>query len=53
MEDKQKSFEEVARPLIKWLCENANPHSTIIIDSTHAELLSGDQAVQTDEYLVD
>lgn len=52
-EEKKQSFEEVARPLIKWLCENANPHSTVIVDSTHAELLSGEAVINTDEYLVD
>ena len=53
MEEKQKSFEEVAKPLIKWLCENANPHCSVIITSTHAELVSGEMAVNTNEYLVD
>lgn len=37
------SFEEVVMPCIKWLCENRDPHSTIIISSTNAELLSGEK----------
>ena len=53
MEEKQQSFEDAVRPLIKWMCENTNPHSTIIVDCTHAELLSGEMVVQTAEYLLD
>ncbi|ELY2818884.1 hypothetical protein SMC58_002778 [Cronobacter dublinensis] len=53
MEDIHKSFEEAARPLIKWLAENANPHSSVIVTSTDAELLTGEMVVKTDEYLKD
>ncbi|EOV9704478.1 hypothetical protein [Cronobacter dublinensis] len=53
MEDVQQSFEEAVRPLIKWLAENANPHSTVIVTSTDAELLIGEMGVKTDEYLKD
>ena len=53
MEDKQKTFEELAKPLIKWLNENTNPHSKIIIDSTSAELVSGEMAINTNEFLKD
>jgi hypothetical protein len=42
MYDEQlKSFEEVTSPVIKWLCENAHPHHTVIITPTCAELLEG------------
>lgn len=34
-------FEELAQPLIDFINENYHPHATIIIDSTHAELLEG------------
>ena len=40
-EEQRKSFDEVARPLIQWLCENVNPHHTVIVTPTGAELLSG------------
>ncbi|EOC1307548.1 hypothetical protein ACMS1L_002394 [Cronobacter turicensis] len=50
MENIQKSFEEAAAPLIKWLAENANPHSSVIVTSESAELLSGVMAVKTNEH---
>ncbi|ANR76994.1 hypothetical protein BBB57_01215 [Kosakonia sacchari] len=47
------SFEEVTRPVIKWLAQNVHPHHSVIIDSTHAELLEGQSVVHTEEYLRD
>lgn len=38
-----KGFEEAARPLIKWLCENWHPHVKVIVTPTGAELLSGEE----------
>jgi hypothetical protein len=38
---KEKYFEELARPIIQYLCENFHPHVTVIITPTHAELLEG------------
>lgn len=40
-EEQRKSFDEVARPLIQWLCENVHPHHTVIVTPTGAELLAG------------
>lgn len=37
----EKKFEELARPMIKYLCENYHPHVTVIITPTNAELLQG------------
>lgn len=51
--DKQKSFEAVAKPLINWLAENVHPHHTVIVTSTHAELLEGEIVVETEEFLKD
>jgi hypothetical protein len=39
--DQLQSFTEVARPVIKWLCENVHLHHTAIITPTSAELLEG------------
>lgn len=36
-------FEEAARPLIKWLSENSNPHAKVIVTSIGAELLHGEK----------
>lgn len=51
--DQQESFEEAAKPLIKWLNENANPHSAIVVDSNSAVLYSGEALVVTDEFIQD
>jgi len=52
-EQKRKEFEELSRPLIKWLNDNMHPHATIIIDTTHAELVEGVCAFTTEDYLKD
>lgn len=46
-------FEKAARPLIKWLNEYGNPHKTIIVDQTSAELLDGTLMFKTEDYLKD
>lgn len=40
-EELRKEFERLAQPLIDFINGNYHPHATIIIDSTHAELLEG------------
>lgn len=40
-DEQRKSFEEAARPLIRWLCENVHPHHSVIVTPTNAELLEG------------
>ena len=47
------SFLESAKPLIKWLNENANPHAKVIVDTASAELLSGEIGVETFEFVAD
>ena len=39
--EKEAEFEEIARIMMKYLCENHHPHVSVIITSTHAELLEG------------
>ena len=34
-------FEQLATPLIEWLRKNHHPHTAIIIDCNHAEVLEG------------
>lgn len=49
-----ESFREAAKPLIKWLCENCNPHVTAIITPTSTELLSGEMFIpEIDDYVKD
>lgn len=52
-EEAQKQFEEVVKPVMKWLAENKHPHSKIIIESNSAELVEGTMVLSTDEFLVD
>ncbi len=47
------SFEDAARPLIRWLAENGHPHHTAIVTSNRAELLMGESVVNTEDYLKD
>lgn len=47
------SFEDVVKPVIKWLNENANPHASVIVDCTSAVLFTGEIAVNTKEFLKD
>ena len=49
----QASFEAAAKPLIQWLNEKANPHASVIVDCTGAELLVGEIAFNTKEFLKD
>lgn len=50
------SFEEAARPLIRWLCENGHPRKTVIVTQTTAELLEIESELTTGEiydYMID
>jgi len=46
-------FEKLALPLIEWLNKNGNPHMTIVIDQTSAEVLSGELSIYTEAFLKD
>lgn len=50
---KHETFEEVVKPLMKWLCENTHPHTTIIVRSNSAELVEGIKVIETNEFLID
>lgn len=39
------TFEEATRPVIHYLCEHKDPHTTILITPTTAELLSGEKSL--------
>lgn len=52
-DEKMKSFEEAAKPLIKWLAENEHPHHAAIITSVHAELLESKISFPTMELIKD
>ena len=47
-------FEELARPMIKYLCENYHPHVTVIITPTTAELSESLKSIgYIDDYIRD
>ncbi len=50
---KPKTFEDAVEPLMKWLCENQHPHTTVIVTNNRAELVEGLQCHITDEFIVD
>lgn len=51
--EKQAEFQELAKPLIKWINDNTNPHAVIIIECDSARLLYGEYGFPTDEYILD
>ena len=49
----RKKFEEVARPLIKYLNDNHHPMTKIIIETDSAEVVEGCMSFVTKEYIKD
>jgi len=52
-QEKIKEFEDVARPLIKWLNDNCHPHVTAIVDCGSAALLEGVCYIPITDYIKD
>lgn len=52
-EKQRQEFEEIVKPVIKYMAENHHPHTTLIIDALHAELVEGVMVIKTDEFLID
>lgn len=50
---RSSSFEDVVKPVIKLLNENANPHTSVSIDATSAHLLTGEIGIHTEEFIKD
>lgn len=48
-----QAFEALAKPLVKYLNDNYNPHCSIIITCDSAEVVSGEMAFHTDEFIKD
>lgn len=49
----RKQFEELCKPVMKFLGENYNPHTKIIIDVENAEMVSGEMLFMTDKFIPD
>lgn len=52
-EQQRREFEEVTRPVIKWLNDNCHPHVSVTVEPTRAELLEGVAAYPTNDYVRD
>lgn len=46
-------FEDLAKPLVKWLNENCHPHVKAVVESDGAELLEGVCRVKIEEFIKD
>ena len=53
MDDKQDRFAKAVEPLMKYLCENHHPHTTVIVTGNSAEIVEGVAVHKTDDFLVD
>jgi hypothetical protein len=52
-EEQTKSFEEAVKPLIKWLCNNRNPHTYVMVTNAGSEIVEGIHVFETEEFLND
>ena len=50
---KREEFEKAVDAVIKYLCENHHPHTSVYIDCTHAELSEGCMCYVTEEHIKD
>lgn len=51
--EKVSEFKELASELVKFINDNFNPHTKIIIDCTSAEIVSGELMIPILEYVKD
>lgn len=52
-QEKREGFEKTVKPLIKWLNDNYNPYTKIIVDCDSAEIVSGEMSMRTTEFILD
>ena len=46
-----KEFEEASRPLMKFLCDNFNPHVVVIVTPTDSEILSASARIKCYDFV--
>jgi hypothetical protein len=51
--EQSDSLLEAAKPLIKWMSENCNPHNKAIVETNRVELLSEVTGIPCNEFLKD
>ncbi len=52
-EIQRANMREAAKPLVKWLNENCNPHVKVIVNPCGAEVLEGLTSVAIEEFWKD
>lgn len=52
-EENRQKFEELCRPLIKFINQHGHPHMHVVVTSDSAELSEGLCAFYTDDYILD
>lgn len=52
-EEQVKQFEEAAKPLVKFICENCHPHVAVIVQPTGAEILESSASVKIEGFILD
>ena len=50
-EAQKNQFEELAKPLIKFIAENLHPHTKIIVENYYAEIVEGVSVFSTNEFI--
>ena len=48
-----EKLREVCKPLVKWLCDNCNPHTKVIVEPTGAEIVVGIASISIEEFIRD
>jgi flotillin len=48
---REKTFEEVVKPLMKWLADNRCPHHHVVVSAVSAELVQGKMSFNTPEFV--
>ena len=51
--DQRKELKEAAKPLVKFLNENCNPHCYVIVEQDGVELTEAVTSVSIDEFIKD
>jgi hypothetical protein len=52
-EQERKAFDEVVRPLVKWLNENCHPHVVAVIEPYRASLHEGVYSTPVEDFIPD
>lgn len=53
VQKRREDFDKAAKPLIEYLNDNHHPHTKIIVDPIHAEIMEGVMSMRTEEFLKD